>query len=147
MTTVTERPREAGASRRGWAGTGLLVVLLFVAANALYGGIGLMVDGMGMPDEWLEPLPVDTWTWPGVALLLTVAAPQLATAWLVWRRHPWAPVAGLVAGAALVLWIVVQLALLQRYFFLQPVIAGLGLAEVLLAWAWLRQVRPGRPPR
>lgn len=143
MTTMTEQPRETRGTRRGWAGTGLLVVLLVVAANALYGGVGLMVNGLGMPEEWLEPLPVDTWAWPGVALLLTVAVPQLAAAWLVWRRHPWGPAAGLLAGAGLVLWIAVQLVLLQRYFFLQPVIAGLGLVEVLLAWAWLRQLRRG----
>jgi hypothetical protein len=145
MTAVAERRRETRGTRRGWAGTGLLVVLLFVAANALYGGIALMVNGMGMPEEWLVPLHVDTWTWPGVALLATVAVPQVAAAWLVWRRHPWGPAAGLLAGAGLVLWIGVQLALLQRYFFLQPVIAGLGLAELLLAWAWMRQRRAGHP--
>jgi hypothetical protein len=35
-----------------------------------------------------------------------------------------------------VAWILVQLLVLQRYFFLQPVIAGMGALEVLLAWAW-----------
>ena len=48
---------------------------------------------------------------------------------------------GLVAGAALVLWIVVQLLALQHYFFLQPVIAGFGVLEMLLAWAWIRRSR------
>ena len=59
--------------------------------------------------EWLSRLPVDTWTWPGVALLVTVAVPHLVAAWLVWRHDTWAGVAGVVVGAALVLWIVVQL--------------------------------------
>jgi hypothetical protein len=137
MSTGTVQQWEVG-SRRGWAGTGLLVVLLLVAANAVYGGIGLLVNGMGMPDEWLEPLPVDTWTLPGAALLLTVAVPQLVAAWLVWTHHRWAAVAGVLAGVGLLLWIAVQLLLLQRYFFLQPVIAGLGLVEMLLGWAWVR---------
>ena len=139
MTATTTRRHTT--TTRGWAATGLLVVLLVVAANAVYGGVALAVDGMGMPAEWLDRLPVDTWTWPGVALLATVALPQLVAAWLVWRRHPLAPVAGLLAGAGLVLWIGVQLAVLQRYFFLQPVIAGLGLLELLLAWVWWRQER------
>jgi hypothetical protein len=26
----------------------------------------------------------------------------------------------------------------RRYFFLQPVIAGIGAAEILLAWRWQR---------
>ncbi|HET7761459.1 MAG TPA: hypothetical protein VFL46_03795 [Phycicoccus sp.] len=142
MSTATVQRWEV-RSRRGWAGTSLLVVLLLVAANAVYGGIGLLVSGMGMPEEWLEPLPVDTWTLPGVALLLTVALPQLVAAWLVWTHHRWAALAGVLAGVGLVLWIGAQLLLLQRYFFLQPVIAGLGLAEVVFGWAWWR--REGRP--
>ncbi len=50
---------------------------------------------------------------------------------------------GLAGGAALVLWIVVQLALLQHYlFFLQPVVAGLGLVEIALALYWRHLVGP-----
>ena len=140
MTTVDRR--WAVAPRRGAVGSALLVVLLLVAANAVYGGVGLLVDGLGIPLEWLERLPVDTWTWPGVALLGTVALPQLVAAWFVWRRDPRAGVVGLVAGAALVLWIAVQVLLLQRYFVLQPVIAGLGLLEAVLAGWWIRRSRP-----
>lgn len=142
MTTVDQRWEVA--PRRGASGGALLVVLLLVAANAVYGGIGLVLDGMGMPLEWLERLPVDTWTWPGVALLATVALPQLVAAWFVVRRDPRAGVVGLVVGAALVLWIVVQVLLLQRYFFLQPVIAGLGVLEMVLAGWWIRRSRSGR---
>jgi len=32
----------------------------------------------------------------------------------------------------------VQLLILRRYFFLQPVVAGIGAAEILLAWRWQR---------
>ena len=137
MTTTEHRWRVA--PRRGAAGWGLLVVLLVVAANALYGGVGLVVDGIGMPSTWLERLPVDTWTWPGVALLATVALPQLVAAWFVWRRDPRAGVLGLAAGAGLVLWIGVQVLVLQRYFFLQPVMVGVGLLEMGLAGWWIRR--------
>jgi hypothetical protein len=43
-----------------------------------------------------------------------------------------------VAGLILVGWIMVQVLVLQRFFFLQPVIAVLGLAETGLAWLWQR---------
>jgi hypothetical protein len=43
-----------------------------------------------------------------------------------------------LAALVLVGWIVVQLLVLQRFFFLQPVIAVLGLTETGLAWLWQR---------
>ena len=128
-------------ARWGWEPVTLLGLLVFVGVGAVYGGVGLMRDGMGMPLEWLHRLPVDTWLWPGVALLVTVAVPQVVAAWMVWRRDPRAGAVGVVVGAALVVWIVVQVALLQRYYFLQPVIAGIGLAEVGISLAWTRRAQ------
>ena len=49
--------------------------------------------------------------------------------------------AGFLAGLLLVAWIAVELLILRRYFFLQPVVAGIGAAEILLAWRWQRSGR------
>ena len=75
---------------------------------------------------------------------------------LVTVASKWAFFAGYLAGVALVAWIAVQLLVLQRYFFLQPVIACLGVLQVALARAWQRktgtagrrggQIRSARPP-
>ena len=46
-----------------------------------------------------------------------------------------------VQDLALWLPLAVQLLILRRYFFLQSVIAGIGAAEVLLAWRWHRSGR------
>ena len=46
---------------------------------------------------------------------------------------------GFGAGGALVLWIAAQLLVLQRYFFLQPVIGVLGAIEMALAWWWVHR--------
>jgi hypothetical protein len=131
------RPLSGPLAGRGWRRT-LVAVLLLVAAGAVYGGVGLMSNGMGMPRAWLARTPFDSWTWPGVALLGTVALPQVAVAGLVLAGRRWASLAGVAAGAGLVLWIVVQLVALQRYSFLQPVIAGFGVLEMVLAWGWHR---------
>lgn len=125
-------------SRIGALGAALAVVLALVTANAIYGWLGLMANGFGMPDEWLEKMPGHSWDFGAWALLLTVAVPQVVALVLVLRRHAWAGVVAFLAGAALIAWIVVQLAVLQRFFFLQPVIAGLGGLEMLLAWLWTR---------
>lgn len=125
----------------GWRRWSLAVLFGFVGANAVYGGIGLVVNGLGMPEDWLDHTPFASWTLPGLALLATVALPQLVGLWLVVRRHPRAALGSALVGAALIAWIVVQLAVLRRYFFLQPVIAGLGVVELLIAWSWLRHDR------
>jgi hypothetical protein len=76
-----------------------------------------------------------------VALLIGVAVPQFAAAALIGSGARPALAAGYLAGLLLIAWIAVELLILQRYFFLQPVIAGLGAAEVLLAWWWRRAAR------
>ena len=69
------RDREATRTSR-WA---LIALEVLVAVNAIYGGIGLMRNGMGMPDDWLERTPFTSWLWPGVFLLLVIAVPMTAS--------------------------------------------------------------------
>ena len=135
-----------GPRRVRWA---LVALLVLVAVNAVYGGIGLMVDGIGMPSDWLTGTPFDSWLLPGLALLATVAVPQAVVAGMVIAGHRRAALAAVLAGAGLVAWIVVQVLVLRRHFFLQPVIAALGAVQWALAWWWLTRWRrdgttPGR---
>ncbi len=83
---------------------------------------------------------------PGVFLLAVVAVPMGAAAVLELRRSPWAGAASVVAGAAQVGWIAVQLAVVQRYSVLQPVMIGAGLAVLALA-LWSSRHRPLVPGR
>ncbi len=135
-TTHPLDPRSWVVTRRDRASWALTAVLALVALCAVYGGVGLVRDGMGMPADWLENTPFPSWTLPGVALLATVALPQAVACWLTGTGHRWGAVAGVLAGTGLCLWIGVQLLVLQRYFFLQPVIFALGLVEVGLAAWW-----------
>jgi hypothetical protein len=75
---------------------------------------------------------------PGAALLIGVAVPQLGAAALIGSGGRHGLAAGYLAGLLLVAWIAVELLILRRYFFLQPVIAAIGAAETLLAWRWQR---------
>ena len=130
-TTTAIPAGSAGGRVARWL---LIGLELIIGASAVYGGVGLMLGGLGMPVEWLEGTPFDSWVLPGAFLLAVVSAPMLlaATGELAHRR--WAYAASLAAGALQVGWILVQLAILQRYFFLQPVMAGAGVLVVGLAW-------------
>lgn len=122
-------------SRQGFR-VALVAVDVLVALNAVYGGVGLMTSGMGMPTAWLVGTPFGSWVVPGVALLVLVAVPQLWGAWTAWRGHRLAPIVAMAVGGALSVWIILQVVLLQQYFFLQPIIAGIGLLETYLGWRW-----------
>jgi hypothetical protein len=135
---VTAAPRLPVAARRGWPPWTLAILDGLTGAAAVYGGAGLIRDGFGMPDGWLAGTPLTGWVLPGVALLIGVAVPQLAAAVLIAAGVRPGLAAGYLAGLLLVAWIAVELLILRRYFFLQPVIAGIGAAEILLAWRWER---------
>ncbi len=133
---VTSGPRAPVASRRSWPAWILAACAAVVGAGAVFGGVQLLRNGFGMPASWLAHTPFTGWAVPAMALLIGVAVPQLAVAALITISSRWALAAGYLAGLALMAWISIQLLVLQRYFFLQPVIACLGAAEIILARTW-----------
>lgn len=122
-----------------WTLIGLEVLM---AVMAVYGGIGLLTDSLGMPAEWLAGTAFGSWVLPGVFLLLTVAAPLIAAAVMELRAAPGAGWLSLSTGVILIGWIIVQLAVFQRYFILQPIVQLFGLAIILLALATHATLRP-----
>jgi hypothetical protein len=71
---------------------------------------------------------------PGLALAVLIAVPYLVAALLVAIGHSRARGVSLLAGVVLVGWIVVQVVLIQQYFFLQPVMGICGLLTIGLAY-------------
>lgn len=134
--------RWAVHSRRGPRPWTLAVLLALVALNAVYGGVGLIRNGLGMSASWAERLPGHSWTLAGIALLAMVAVPQLAALVLILCGDPRAAWVAVLVGTGLVAWIVVQVLVLRRYVVLQPVVAGLGLVELFLAVGWIRALAP-----
>ena len=130
-------PLEVLSAQRPWW---LICLEVFIAVQAVYGGVSLVVGAWGLDPG---PLPVvDDWTLPGIALVLVVAAPMLTAAWLELWAHPQAALASLVAGTLLMGWIALQLLLLpSMHLWLQPVCL---LAGALVAGGGLRRWR--RPP-
>jgi|SRR5947209_8583822 len=122
--------------------TGLGILELAIAASAGYGGIGLMYNGMGMPSDWLAGTPFHSWFLPGLALLLGIGGSQLLAAYALLRGWPAARLVAIGAGAVLIVWIVVQVLVLQRFHVMQPTILLLGAVVAALAW----QLPHGRQP-
>jgi hypothetical protein len=111
----------------------LIGLEVLVAVNAVYGGIGLIVDGMGMPAAWLDGTPFGSWVLPGVLLILLVAVPMASAAIVEFVGGHRAREVSMISGAILVGWIGAQVLILRHFFFLQPILFVVGASIVLLA--------------
>jgi hypothetical protein len=118
-------------------GTHIALVLLelFIAANAVWGGIMLMTDSWKLSHEWLDHTFFDSWFLPGVALLLVIGGSQLAAAATLLARRSYAREVSIAAGLVMVGWIVVQLAWMQVFHpVMQPTLFVAGVVITVLAW-------------
>lgn len=112
----------------------LLVVLLLVqAVGAIAGGIALVAGPHGeimkMPVSDLEGSPFDSFLVPGLILLVVLGLVPLAAAVGLWRRTPWAWWTAGMVGCGLVIWIVVQMTIID-FSWLQVAYLAMGLAIV-----------------
>lgn len=111
----------------------LLVVAGFNAVSAVGGGIGLIATaGLGLPDEWLDPLPFSSWLVPGLLLTLVVGGTQVIAVAMHARRRPLALAVSAFSGVTMVIWTYVEVAVLPEYSFLHTLYLSTGLAQVVL---------------
>jgi menaquinone-dependent protoporphyrinogen oxidase len=136
---VAEPPRRAT-----WP---LVALSLVVALTAIAGGLALVAapDGsiVHMPLSQLAHAPFASYLIPGLTLLVVIGFGHLAAAILVIRRSPLAPHVAFAAGAALIIWIATQLAMIRTFHVLQLAYALAGAAIVVLAARLLPARMPG----
>lgn len=94
-----------------------------------------MLIGWGLGEEdvtatRLGPLGFTSWVPGGVFLALGVAVPMALAGVLLWANHPWGPMITLLAGLALMSWIVVQVTIIGFGSWLQPTFFVVGAAAV-----------------
>jgi hypothetical protein len=116
----------------------LISLQLIVMLNAFGGGIYGLSGAPGVDPAWLDGSPFSSYVIPSL-ILFTVIGGGMAVATAAWilksRAAPWL---SLVMGAALMSWIVVQLAMIGYVSWLQPVMLVAGAAVAALAVAALR---------
>jgi hypothetical protein len=95
--------------RRDWGWWLLLVLEIVVAANAVGGGIYGLSGADGVPPEWLDGSPFETYLIPSLALLVVVGGSMAtaAAALLTHRRR--APEISIGAGIVLLVWLAIEM--------------------------------------
>ena len=121
-------------------GTAGVTAVMAIAAWA--GAIGLVGGGIDfgpIQETVRQRVPFNSLVFAGLALVLVVAGPMSAAAVASWRGSIGSNELVVTAGLLLVGWILVQLAVVREYFWLQPVCLAYGLAVTALgAWNYRR---------
>jgi hypothetical protein len=124
---------------------------VFLAIGALGGGAALLLGPRGeilpLPVSLLDASPFADYFVPGAVLFIVIGLGPLAAAVLTWRRHRLAPLFACATGEALIIWLVVEIAIVgySNKPPLQAFYLSLGVLIVLVGVHWLRLTRrPGR---
>lgn len=150
MNVVTPTPHRPPTERRHtpllrWMAL-LLTALTAIAAYA--GAVGLIGGGTDFGPAINEKLPWQSPVLTGVALAVLVAVPLTVATWQMWRvpQAAW-PTIAIIAGLWLIAWIVLQLLVIGAVHPLQAMIAGIGVAVLLLGVLGRGRNRPGLSTR
>ncbi len=128
----SESTSELGRPRRRRDREELLIAAETVLAVGAFGGaVGLILGGIDLGDA-ADHLPFGSPVLGGVALGLVCGVLPTVVAVGAWRRRSWAPLGHVVVGAALVGWVVVQVAFIGLQSWLQVSYAVFGLAITAL---------------
>ena len=124
----------------------VLEVILVIGAGA--GGIALMArpeSGLGMGVSSLSKSPFPNFLIPGIILFVANSLLPLAVVAVTLMRVRWSYLGHVAVGAALFIWIVVEMIWIA-YNWLQPAFGVMAVLILGLAiWNWTRRSRGGAP--
>ena len=116
----------------------LMVLLGFGVASCLIGAVmGIGFNGAGVPLEYLDGSPFDSYVVPGLILGVVVGGTQLlGLIGMLSKRMPGLLLAS-IAGFGMVIWNFIEIAVIGEYSFLQAVYFALGILELIAVLALL----------
>ena len=118
---------------------------VLLSIGALGGGLVLIVAPRGeimpLPLSALAGSPFDTYLGPGLILFTILGGGPLVAAGLAWARHPLAAPAAVAVGAALLIWVAVEVAIIGYSTEppLQAIYLVMGVAITAVALGWLAE--------
>jgi hypothetical protein len=123
-----------------------MVLETLLGVGAVGGGIALMAGPHGeilpLPVSALAGSPFADYFAPGVILFVVLGLAPLGAAVAAWQRRPSARFLAFAAGCALLIWLIVEIAIVgySSHPPLQAIYLGLGVVMTLVAAEWIRQV-------
>lgn len=123
-----------------WIGATLAGV---TAVGAFFAGLSLITDpsgaGFGLPNSWISNSIFGSYFVPGLYLLFMNCLGMIALVVLILARHWSAPWWMGTLGVGLIIWILVQLAIMPETSWLQWTFLLFGVILGFVALFWLRR--------
>jgi hypothetical protein len=122
-----------------------IVLEVLLGLGAVAGGAALMIGRRGeilpLPLSALEGSPFTDYFAPGLILFTVLGLGSLLVAFLAWRANAWAPILTVTVGGALLIWLLVEIAVVgySNDPPLQPFYLALGVMITLLGVGWFAQ--------
>ena len=114
----------------------LLIIHLFVGVGALFGGAAAIADPhqpLGVPAELLEGSPFGSYLIPGLILFVVIGLGHMLSALTAIKKSEWQGYISSVFSWALMIWIVVQVIIINQVVFLHVLYFFFGLAGAVMA--------------
>ena len=121
--------------------TMLLGLLLFNGVSAAVGGLALMTEWIPQQASWVRDTDFPSNYFPGVVLMAVVGGSSLVAAAALLKRSDGWQLASIVAGTAMVVWIVGEVASIRAFHVLQVVYLVTG--ALVVAWTPARDTSRG----
>jgi hypothetical protein len=122
-------------------------LLAFGALNAFGGGYYGLSGAQGVPTEWLAGTRFRDYTLPSLILFAVVGGSFLVAAVAVLARSRMARASALTASMVVLVWIVVQVAIIGYVSWMQPATAIGGVLILMLSWVLPKSGASPHPPR
>jgi hypothetical protein len=126
-----------------------IVLEVLLGLGAIAGGAALMIGRRGeilpLPLSLLEGSPFTDYFAPGLILFTVLGLGSLSVALLAWRANAWAPILTVTVGGTLLIWLLVEIAVVgySNDPPLQPFYLALGGVITVLGVGWF--ARTGVP--
>lgn len=113
-----------------------IIINLFIALGAFYGGTELVADPsgnrLGMNLDLLNTDTFPDFLIPGLLLIFIFGFGNLTAAAVTFSKNQLAPWAGLFTGTSLIAWVIIQLLIIGFRTPVQPVFLMIGLVQIYL---------------
>lgn len=109
------------------------ILLLLIAINAFAGGWYGLAGAEGLPVEWLDGSPFETYRVPSLFLLIIIGGLSLFSAVALFGKKQYALRAALLTGVVLAFWIIVQVWIIGLVSWMQPVTFVAALVVMILS--------------